>query len=282
MTRSGHSPDSIVTGWNCPKTAIVEKVNDLMTDMPRHQWKRLSLEAAAIVGSILLAFWIDAAWDQREDAARERTLLETLLSDMQEFQSAREARDAYFDAIIESGRSLLDIGRGLKPDATDREIDYLLNDMTYTSSDASKGLPILELIFEGGGLVNIESRELRACLADFRFSLNVEMSYVKRELEFVDNVFYKFLDINSSLAQIWGAEDGRPGNASSTMFPMGRESIQQSEISHRDLLENRQFQNIVIRKILYVENVKGWEVSAYDVDAQLSECIDLIESVIDD
>ena len=64
-----------------------------MTGTPKTPWKRLSLEAAAIVASILLAFWIDAGWDQREDAARERIVLETLLADMQEFQSAREIRD---------------------------------------------------------------------------------------------------------------------------------------------------------------------------------------------
>ena len=253
-----------------------------MTDMQNLPWKRLSLEAAAIVASILLAFWIDAGWDQREDAARERIVLETLLSDLQEYQTAREVRDGYLDAIIESGRSLLDIGRGLKPDATDREIDYLLNDLTYTSNVVSKGLPILELLFEGGGLVTIGSDELRACIADFRFSLNIELTYGIREVEFVDNVFYPFLDSNSSLAQIWGADDGQPGQAGRTEFPLGRESIKHSEISHRELLENRQFQNILIRKILYLENVKGWEVSAYDVDARLSECIGLITSAIDD
>lgn len=254
-----------------------------MTDTPKPSWKRLSLEAAAIVASILLAFWIDAEWDQREEAARERIVLATLLSDMQEFQTAREVRDGYLDAIVESGRSLLDIGRGLKPDATDREIDFLLNDTTYTSNVVSgKGLPILELLFEGGDLVTIGSDELRACLADFRFSLNIEMSYSRREVEFVDNVFYPFLDANSSLAQIWGADDGQPGNPSSTKFPLGRESIRHSEVSHRDLAESRQFQNLLIRKIMYLENVKGWEVSAYDVDARLSECIGLITLAIDD
>ena len=205
---------------------------------------------------------------------------------MQEFQSAREIRDGYLEAIIESGRSLLDIGKALKPDATDREIDYLLNDVTYTSNVASKGLPVLELLFEGGDLVTIESDELRARLADFRFSLNVEMSYGRREVEFVDIVFYPFLDANSSLAPIWGADDGQPGyapgDANSSEFPLGRESVRHSEISHRELLENRQFQNLLIRKILYLTNVKGWEDSAYDVDTQLSECIALIESTIAD
>jgi hypothetical protein len=257
-----------------------------MTDTPKTPWKRLSLEAAAIVASILLAFWIDAEWDQREDAVRERVVLETLLADMREFQLDREGRDEYLDAIMESGRSLLDIGRAVKSGATDREIDHLLNDITYTSNTNTKGLPVLELLFEGGDLVTIESNALRARLADFRYSLGVELSYGSREVEFVVNVLYPFLDANSSLAQIWGADDGQPGETktdfNSTEFPLGREAIHHSEISHRELLENRQFQNILIRRILTLTNAKGWEDSAYDVDARLRECISLIESALAD
>ena len=257
-----------------------------MTNALKTPWKRLSLEAAAIVASILLAFWIDAGWNQREDAARERVVLETVLADMREFQLAREARDEYLDAIIESSRSLLDIGRAVNSRATDREIDHLLNDITYTSNVVTKGLPVLDLLFEGGDLVTLESDALRARLADVRYSLSVELSYVSREVEFVNNILYPYLDANSSLAQIWGADDGQPGETktdfNSTEFPYGREAIHHSEISHRELLENRQFQNILIRRILSLTNAKGWEDIAYDVDAQLRECIALIESALAD
>jgi hypothetical protein len=257
-----------------------------MPDTLKTPWKRLSLEAAAIVASILLAFWIDAGWNQREDAARERVVLETVLADMREFQLAREARDEYLDAIIESSRSLLDIGRAVNSRATDREIDQLLNDITYTSNVVTKGLPVLDLLFEGGDLVTLESDALRARLADVRYSLSVELSYVSREVEFVNNILYPYLDANSSLAQIWGADDGQPGETktdfNSTEFPYGREAIHHSEISHRELLENRQFQNILIRRILSLTNAKGWEDIAYDVDAQLRECIALIESALAD
>jgi hypothetical protein len=39
------------------------------------------MESAAVVLSILLAFAIDAAWDQRQDRVRERTLLRGILAD---------------------------------------------------------------------------------------------------------------------------------------------------------------------------------------------------------
>lgn len=39
------------------------------------RWRRLALESATVVGSILLAFAIDAAWDLRQERAEERELL---------------------------------------------------------------------------------------------------------------------------------------------------------------------------------------------------------------
>jgi hypothetical protein len=42
------------------------------------QWKRISVEAAAIVGSILLAFVIDAWWDGVQERAEERKVLSAI------------------------------------------------------------------------------------------------------------------------------------------------------------------------------------------------------------
>lgn len=46
-----------------------------MTDQKNIPWKRLAVEAAAIVVSILLAFGIDAWWDARKDVVEEREIL---------------------------------------------------------------------------------------------------------------------------------------------------------------------------------------------------------------
>lgn len=71
-------------------------------DNPRIAWKRLAIEAPVIVVSILLAFAIDAWWDERGERAAERVLLERLQSDFIVISSAlrlveeehREASDA--------------------------------------------------------------------------------------------------------------------------------------------------------------------------------------------
>lgn len=53
-------------------------------DIPNLSWKRLLVEGSAVVLSILLAFAIDAAWEQRQE---EKADLEQLTGLYQELQS---------------------------------------------------------------------------------------------------------------------------------------------------------------------------------------------------
>lgn len=59
-----------------------------MTASQTLPWKRLLAEAVAIVVSILLAFAIDAWWDNRNDRHTEQVLLQRLKADFTEIQSA--------------------------------------------------------------------------------------------------------------------------------------------------------------------------------------------------
>ena len=54
-----------------------------MTDEQRIPWKRLYVEAAAIIASILLAFAIDAWWEDRQERVLEQQYLASLKADFQ-------------------------------------------------------------------------------------------------------------------------------------------------------------------------------------------------------
>ena len=54
-----------------------------MTETQKISWKRLFVEGAAIVASILLAFAIDAWWQDRQDRAEELRLLRALKAEFQ-------------------------------------------------------------------------------------------------------------------------------------------------------------------------------------------------------
>ena len=59
-----------------------------MTRESRIPWGRLAFEVPVIVVSILLAFAIEAWWEEREDRETERVLLERLRSDFTEISAA--------------------------------------------------------------------------------------------------------------------------------------------------------------------------------------------------
>jgi hypothetical protein len=65
-----------------------------MSDTQKIQWKRLSVEAAAIVTSILLAFSIDAWWENRLERIEELRILDTLRA---EFLSNIESIPSYIE-----------------------------------------------------------------------------------------------------------------------------------------------------------------------------------------
>jgi hypothetical protein len=54
-----------------------------MTAIEKIPWQRLSIEAAAIVGSILLAFAIDAWWEDRQNREAEQVALRSLREDFE-------------------------------------------------------------------------------------------------------------------------------------------------------------------------------------------------------
>jgi hypothetical protein len=63
-----------------------------MTETENIPWRRLSIEAAAIVGSILLAFAIDAWWEERGLRIEEQQVLQGL---REEFLSGRNVLSAH-------------------------------------------------------------------------------------------------------------------------------------------------------------------------------------------
>jgi hypothetical protein len=79
-----------------------------MAEAQRIPWKRLSIEAAAIVVSILLAFAIDAWWDQRQERSLERTALIGLQSEYQNHRALIVRDKAQHESIIQHVFYLMD------------------------------------------------------------------------------------------------------------------------------------------------------------------------------
>ncbi|NNF12058.1 MAG: hypothetical protein HKN72_02475 [Gemmatimonadetes bacterium] len=76
--------------------------------------KRVTVEALAVVLSILLAFAIDAAWDARNDRSSETAALQSLLSELEANRTAFEAGITYQEQLRVQTKTLFDISRGVE------------------------------------------------------------------------------------------------------------------------------------------------------------------------
>ena len=127
-------------------------------------WRRVLLEGAVIVASILLAFGIEAWWSEHQEAARRDALMEDLqaelvtnavsLEDALERQRLRARRlEILLNELTETAVGLdVDSVRALQESAR-----------VNPSWDESRG--ILNLLIQSGDLTLLENRELRARLA---------------------------------------------------------------------------------------------------------------------
>ncbi len=142
-----------------------------MSDSFQSSWKRFAIEGLVIVVSILLAFGIDAFWQERQDRIRTESHLNSLLEEIGEALTAVENSQARRDRRIGVIRELL--ASITTPEARNTEnLNYQLGALWGASRSAS-GLATLDQMRSTGTLALIESEELRKALINYeRYNSN--------------------------------------------------------------------------------------------------------------
>ena len=140
-----------------------------MTEFRVDYWKRISVEATAIVASILLAFAIDAWWDDRRDRIHEQSYLVSLRQEIAEsLELAAQGIDRRERAISAHVQLVAQVQGAAR--ATDSELYELIS---YVSLPIGYIPPrsVFNDIVASGGTVLIRSDELRFALAEFEQGL---------------------------------------------------------------------------------------------------------------
>ena len=137
-----------------------------MTRDNRVHWGRLSAEAAAIVASILLAFAIDAWWDQTKQEAAEAEWVAAVHLDLKATLNKVEDSIGEAESIVNAGFDML----GQLSSAKTPNASFLrhLRDAMGRPIGFTPTLPEFERGFSEGRFSDIESVEFRRGLADFR------------------------------------------------------------------------------------------------------------------
>ncbi len=215
-----------------------------MNETQKIPWKRLAVEAAAIVGSILLAFAIDAWWEDRSDALQERALLIALLEDFRATRDQFETISEGHNQVFSSMEQLLFWSEsGSVPEESHAQVDLLLGS-AFNRNTFDPPLGAVETILASGRLDLLRNPALVTELT--RWTALVENL---NELETVAaNHFYQTVyPYLSSKLNLQDLDKAIP-------YPGGVPWPQQPTDAYQ-LVSNRDFHNII-----YVHWVLYWNV----------------------
>ncbi len=208
------------------------------------QWKRISAEGAAIVVSILLAFSIEAWWDDYQDRGEEQGILLGLKSEFEQNLAFIDTQLSYRNAVIDSILKIFDASvarTSIEPDI----LDELIGDVTWWENiEYSRGA--IDGLLQSGGLSLIENEELRRVIASMpsRYDSTTKSGLNDRYTSV--NVVIPFLNSHASLSQIANTmAKGRPGpglGPTPPVYPAGEPQ------DHNGLLRDPEFLGILVQE----------------------------------
>jgi len=208
----------------------------------------LLLQAAAIVGSILLAFSIDAWWGERKEVIEKNALLESVRSEMQSNRKQLETDRVYRQGAMDSAKTLLAaIESGRYEDAT-MTLDHRLADLTWFSNEAISTVAVDSLL-DGGLIAAVDNERLRHYLVQWPHHVEALRTLQEQDYENLMDEVAPFLGRNASLLQISNEAyvHGRPGDNAGKgpqrVLPLSRVR------DHSNLLRNLEFEGLLVRKM---------------------------------
>jgi hypothetical protein len=210
----------------------------------RRRWRRLARalgEIAIVTAGILIAFALDAWWDNRATAEREQIHLRALVSDFEKNVASLQTLIKIEDDVMSGSRALLELARAAQP-VEKKSLVELMN-RVFNSSRYEPVMGAYEALVNSGGLMLIRDESLRAALAEF--SARVEGRYA--EAWSSEHYFAFVREFGASYTlYTWDKERGKPDERVLEQMlrnPRFHEHLAMRYYSERDLArEYRQLQ----------------------------------------
>jgi len=220
----------------------------------RESLRWLLLEGTAIVLSILLAFWIDAWWSDRQSQEAERLILISLLEDFQAKKELVGWQRPYIVAILDSTNELLYASAEGDRELGGESIDRLLGDLWWNNNAAPWSATLLSSLIAGGDLALVSNVDLRSGLVGWSDRFARVEEAISREIDFYDTRFMSFLEDNASMPQILNAVEHAPGDPEFT-YSFGEKFLLGVSVDHTKLLSSQQFQGLLTRRSVLLNDI---------------------------
>ena len=221
----------------------------------RQRLTRLATEGLVIVASILLAFAIDAWWDQRQADERRLEYLDALEG---EFTAAREEMLEQIHDHTRQLEALDALLRGLATGAPEGELLPRLRSL-YALYVYGPAHPVFNDLANAGAIDVLESAELRFALLRYGQASDFLAALARREAELWHGHMHPYLIERTDILPQSHARD--IGDLE-PRFPSGLDT----------LYEDRTFQNMLLRRRPTIEGQLGMNQDVPDaIEAVLAE-----------
>ena len=255
---------------------FVERYTFLMEPSRDFPWGRIVAEVAAIVGGILLAFWIQAWWDDRQEAKDERVVLAALLEEFRAKMDLLEMRRDFHTSLLESSRTLIRASISEDDLLTPVEVDQLLAELWWYNTQGEWDSAILGALYDGGNLTVISNTELRINLAQWPNLFRLLEQRVSRDEEYFKNILMPFLTRNVYLPQVYLYLPSQPGKPGIDVRNPGWEIP--DRVDNSTVLDNPEFANILTEKV--DRHLAILDIGFKGLDDQLGETIRMLEDAL--
>jgi len=248
-----------------------------MTGLRNVPWTRVFAEGTAIVVSILLAFWIQAWWDDKQDREDLQDSLFAVLDDFYESKELVKTRRSFASARQHSYVSLLEIANGDQSNHDEPLIDGLLRDVSWYLSDVPVNTTALDALLTGNKFESLRNDTLRRNLADWPARIAFVETQVSVDKQFAWEIWTPYINRKGLYPQFWNSHNRTPGNIdtiSSYNFPI----TLRHKVNHSKLLVDNEFINLLFLGWIIQENVLN---AMTLVEASLDQSIDLLTAELD-
>lgn len=220
-------------------------------------WKRISVEAAAIVASILLAFAVDAWWAERLERAAEREELARLLGEFKlnhdrlslwvsERGVVYRQREAALNVSETLGAALRDGSETVL--LPDRQIAAIIRTPTFEAR-----MSIFDGLVQSGRVEIIQNREIIKAITNWEGRLRSTNDEEQRGLRFVYDQLFPALASNNDIQHILVATDPR--------------SLDPSQVT--GIQVNPLISNLAAQRYAQIQTILYWLTDIRDEAAQI-------------
>lgn len=218
-----------------------------ISNSSREKLNWLFLESILIVLSILLAFWIDAWWTERQERADERVALKSLLSDLNQKQdllaSNRRRSNSTIDAVSTLLRAISD------PDEiqSDASIERLLAQLLWVKNETAwESAPINSLVMSGQISI-ISNPDLRNELEILVVNINRLRAFFRADEAFHQQTMAPYMLRNGNLVQIIKSIEEELGDSDAGNILRALQTARPRD--HMELLSRDDFQSLLYLKM---------------------------------